>query len=55
METLIWNGSPRKTGDTVNLINRVTAGIDGEYYLVNTYECGIAPCVDCRYCWQRRC
>lgn len=52
MKTLIWNGSPRKTGDTVSLINRVTDGIDGEYYLVNAYECGIVPCVDCRYCWK---
>lgn len=35
MKTLIWNGSPRKMGDTVSLINRVTAGIDGEYYFIN--------------------
>jgi len=52
MKTLIFNGSPRKEGDTVSLINKVIEGINGEYKIVNAYDCGIHPCVDCRYCWK---
>ena len=50
MKTLILNGSPRKKGDTVSLISKVTDHLNGEYKIVNAYDCGIAPCVDCRYC-----
>lgn len=52
MKTLILNGSPRALGDTVSLVNEVITGLDGEYKLVNAYQCGISPCVDCRYCWE---
>lgn len=52
MKTLIFNGSPRKEGDTVSLINKVIANLNGEYKIVNAYDCGIHPCVDCRYCWK---
>ena len=52
MKTLIWNGSPRKQGDTVSLIQKVLEGLDGDYKLVNAYDCDINPCVDCRYCWE---
>lgn len=52
MKTLIWNGSPRKNGDTVSLVNKVLENLNGEYLLINAYDCGIAPCVDCRYCWN---
>lgn len=52
MKTLILNGSPRKTGDTVSLITKVTDKLHGEYRIVNTYDCRINPCVDCRYCWE---
>lgn len=50
METLILNGSPRKDGDTVSLINRVVEGLNGDYKIVNAYKCDVNPCVDCRYC-----
>lgn len=50
MKTLIFNGSPRKNGDTMSLINKLTENLQGEYKLVNAYDCDIAPCVDCRFC-----
>lgn len=51
MKTLILNGSPRKNGDTVSLINKLTEQLNGEYKIVNAYFANISPCVDCRYCW----
>ena len=52
MKTLILNGSPRKNGDTVSLINKLTEQLNGEYKIVNAYHSNISGCVDCRYCWS---
>lgn len=52
MKTLIFNGSPRKNGDTMGLINEFIKELDGEYKIVNAYYCDIKPCIDCRYCWK---
>lgn len=52
MKTLIFNGSPRKEGDTVSLIHKVIKNLNGEYKIINAYDCGIHPCIDCRYCWK---
>lgn len=52
MKTLILNGSPRKNGDTVSLIHIFLEGLEGEYKIVNAYEDGIGPCIDCRFCWE---
>lgn len=52
MKTLILNGSPRKSGDTVGLINKLTANLSGEYKIVDVFYSDISPCVDCRYCWN---
>lgn len=52
MKTLILNGSPRENGDTVSLINKVIGNLNGEYKIINAYDCDINPCVDCRYCWN---
>lgn len=52
MKTLIINGSPRKSGDTVFLINELKKQISGEVKIVNTYYTEIKPCNDCRYCWE---
>lgn len=52
MKTLIFNGSPRKNGDTVSLINELLKQLDGEYKIVNAYDCKINPCVDCRFCFE---
>ncbi|MBR6506292.1 MAG: flavodoxin family protein [Clostridia bacterium] len=52
-KTLILNGSPRVKGDTVSLIDIITKNLDGEYKIVNAYRCSVAPCIDCRYCYEK--
>lgn len=54
MKTPILNGSPRKNGDTMSLINEFLKKLSGDYLLINTYDCDISPCVDCRYCWKHQ-
>ncbi|MBR6784441.1 MAG: flavodoxin family protein [Clostridia bacterium] len=51
-KTLIFNGSPRLRGDSASVISTIAAKLDGEYKIVNTANCKIAPCIDCRYCWE---
>ncbi len=53
MKTLILNGSPRITGDTAQLIEKVTERILGEYRIADAYRCNVSPCIDCRYCWKK--
>ena len=53
MKTLIFNGSPRKNGNTVSLINRLMELMDGEFKVVDAYRSNISPCLDCRYCWKQ--
>ncbi len=50
MKTLILHGSPRKKGDTAALLQILTAELDGEFRIVDTYRADIAPCLDCRFC-----
>lgn len=52
MKTLIFNGSPRKNGDTIALVNELINNLKGEYKILNAYNCIIKPCIDCRYCWK---
>lgn len=52
MKTLILNGSPRKNGDTVSLINKLSEKLNGEYKTVDAYYSDISACIDCRYCWS---
>lgn len=52
MKTLIFNGSPRKNGDTVFLINKLKESLNGETKVINSYFSNISPCLDCRYCWK---
>lgn len=54
MKTLILNGSPRVNGDTSSLIQRFCENVTGEYKIVDAYRCDIAPCIDCRYCWEHK-
>ena len=51
MKTLIFNGSPRKNGDTVSLINTLKNELSGEINRIDKYYSDIQPCIDCRYCW----
>jgi multimeric flavodoxin WrbA len=50
MKTLIFNGSPRKNGDTIKLILEITKKLNGEVKIINSYYDKISPCIDCRYC-----
>lgn len=52
MKTLIFNGSPRKNGDTVSLLKHFIEQLQGEYKIVEAYRANISPCLDCRYCWK---
>ena len=52
MKTLIINGSPRKNGDTMTLVNEMIKYLDGEVRIVHVYSEQWSPCVDCRYCWE---
>jgi multimeric flavodoxin WrbA len=52
MKTLVFNGSPRKNGDTMVLVNQFINHLKGEYKIINAYSCNIQPCIDCRYCWK---
>ncbi len=52
METLIFNGSPRKDGDTVSLLRELKKFLRGDVTVIHAYSCGISPCVDCRSCWE---
>lgn len=50
MKTLIFNGSPRKNGETQKLIECLSAELGGKIKVVNAYMADIRPCVDCRWC-----
>lgn len=50
MKTLIFNGSPRKNGDTASLINILTDRLHGDIMTVDCYYADISPCIDCRKC-----
>ena len=55
-KTLIFNGSPRKKGDTAALIRALTEDLAGQYRVVDCYRADISPCIDCRSCRrERRC
>jgi len=53
MKTLILNGSPRKDGDTVALIEELKKYLKGEILELNPFYNKIAPCDDCRACWKK--
>lgn len=54
MKTLIFNGSPRKHGDTAQLLACFKQQLLGEVQEIRCYDAGIGPCIDCRYCWTHR-
>ena len=54
MKTLILNGSPRKNGDTAQLLELAKAQLQGTYHVVSAYTANIHPCIDCRHCLCRR-
>ena len=54
MNTLVFNGSPRKNGETVHMIEELKKHLHGEVQIVRAYSKDLRPCVDCRYCWTRK-
>lgn len=52
MKTLIINGSPRREGNTVSLIRVLKEHLKGEVVELSAFYSDIAPCVDCRGCWE---
>ena len=52
MKTLIFNGSPRKKGNTASLIEELVRQLDGEVKIIRAYDTKVSPCVDCRFCWK---
>lgn len=52
MKTLIFNGSPRSSGNTAAIIEKISKDLNGDIKIVNAYSANISPCVDCRYCWE---
>lgn len=51
-KTLIFIDSPRKNGDMAQAMNYLTEIINGEYKIIDIYNCNISPCVDCRWCGE---
>jgi len=51
MKTLIFNGSPRRNGDTEALINELTSCLNGDIKQISLSN-NISVCTDCRYCWE---
>ena len=52
MKTLIINGSPRLGGNTAAMIKKLREHLEGEVIEISAFRSGIAPCVDCRGCWE---
>lgn len=51
MKTLVLNGSPRRSGDSMTLLNEMKKHLKGDVDIVSAYYDKISPCIDCRYCW----
>ncbi len=51
-KTLILNGSPRPQGNTAALIAQLKRHLKGEVMELSAFRSNIAPCVDCRDCWE---
>lgn len=52
MKTIIFNGSPRPSGDTAALIQALSAALPEAPQIIDAYRADIHPCVDCRQCWH---
>lgn len=49
-KTLIFQGSPRKNGETARLALMLEEKLGTGVEVINAYESGVLPCVDCRRC-----
>ena len=46
MKTLIFNGSPRKNGETAYMIRTLQENLGGDFKVVNAYRADIRPCIE---------
>ncbi len=50
MKTLVFIGSPRKSGNTSALVSLLTERLEGEVKIVRAFDGNIKACTDCRWC-----
>jgi multimeric flavodoxin WrbA len=50
VKTLIFIGSPRRSGNTSALVGLLTERLGGEVKVVRAFETNIKACIDCRWC-----
>ena len=54
MRLLVVFGSPKKNGNTQKLLDAFLSGIgDCEIKMIDSYDCSVAPCIDCGYCMEK--
>lgn len=51
MNTLIFNGSPAKNGNTAALIEEFSRHVGGQVKVIDCYKVNVRGCVDCKYCF----
>lgn len=49
-KTLVFQGSPRKNGETAKLVFMLEKELRTQVEIINAYDLGVSPCVDCRRC-----
>lgn len=54
LKTLIINGSPRKNGDTSELIEELKKQLNSDFIEISAYYDKISTCKDCRQCWKKK-
>ncbi|MFV0528204.1 MAG: flavodoxin family protein [Lachnospiraceae bacterium] len=54
MKTIVFYGSPRKQGNTKDLLDEALSVLEGEVKLVDCYKADIAPCIDCKFCYKKK-
>ena len=50
MKTVIFNGSPRKSGATSAIVSYLQENLPGEVIRIDSYTASVSPCIDCRHC-----
>lgn len=54
MNTLIIMASPNTNGNTSTLVESFIKGVEGEITIIYPYKEDIKPCIDCRYCSNKK-
>ena len=54
MKTLAIIGSARPKGHSRSMLDFLIKELDGEIEIIDAYKTPIKPCIDCRYCWEKR-